>query len=344
VNAFPVVLGYKNTAAIGYRFNFEDPLQFTSLAVTTAYSPWTDLPANERGHVEVAGRYEFWRAALSLNRADFYDLFGPTKRSRKGYAAKLGYDFPLIYDKPRRLDLNVDLAYYAQIDTLPNAQNISTSFTRLFTGEVGLRYTDVRRSLGAVDDEKGTQWALVYNGNRVSGTLTPQFHGELDLGFALPLDHASIWLRTAAGIANGDRNSTVANFYFGGFGNNYVDDKAIKRYREFESFPGFAIDEISAQKFVRELVEFNAPPHVFESAGAPGLYLQWLRPSLFAAGLWSDPGNPTLRNAYGSVGAQADLHFSILHRYDMTLSLGYAVGFQGRERAGGEWMISLKIM
>ncbi len=344
VNAFPVVLGYKNTAAIGYRFNFEDPLQFTSLAVTTAYSPWTDLPDSERGHVEVAGRYEFWRAALSLNRADFYDLFGPTKRSRKGYAAKLGYDFPLIYDKPRRLDLNVDLAYYAQIDTLPNAQNISTSFTRLFTGEVGLRYTDVRRSLGAVDDEKGTRWALVYNGNRVSGTLTPQFHGELDLGFALPLDHASIWLRTAAGIAKGDRNSTVANFYFGGFGNNYVDDKAIKRYREFESFPGFAIDEISAQKFVRELVEFNAPPHVFESAGAPGFYLQWLRPSLFAAGLWSDPGNPTLRNAYGSVGAQTDLHFSILHRYDMTLSLGYAVGFQGRERAGGEWMISLKIM
>ncbi|HSN45202.1 MAG TPA: hypothetical protein VLW08_02495 [Casimicrobiaceae bacterium] len=344
VNAFPVVQGYKNSVALGYRFNFEDPLQFTSLAVTTAYSPWTDLPANERGHVEIAGRYEFWRAALSLNRADFYDLFGPTKRSRKGYAAKLGYDLPLIYDKPRRLDLNVDLAYYAQIDTLPNAQNISTSFTRLFTSEVGLRYTDVRRSLGAVDDEKGTKWALVYNGNRVSGTLTPQFHGELDLGFALPLEHSSVWLRTAGGIANGDRNSTVANFYFGGFGNNYVDDKAIKRYREFESFPGFAIDELSAQKFVREMVEFNAPPHVFESAGAPGLYLQWLRPSLFAAGLWSDPGNPALRNGYASVGGQADLHFSILHRYDMTLSLGYAVGFQGRERAGGEWMISLKIM
>jgi hypothetical protein len=344
VNAFPVVQGYKNSVALGYRFNFEDPLQFTSLAVTTAYSPWTDLPTNERGHVEIAGRYEFWRAALSLNRADFYDLFGPTKRSRKGYAAKLGYDLPLIYDKPRRLDLNVDLAYYAQIDTLPNAQNISTSFTRLFTSEVGLRYTDVRRSLGAVDDEKGTKWALVYNGNRVSGTLTPQFHGELDLGFALPLEHSSVWLRTAGGIANGDRNSTVANFYFGGFGNNYVDDKAIKRYREFESFPGFAIDELSAQKFVREMVEFNAPPHVFESAGAPGLYLQWLRPSLFAAGLWSDPGNPALRNGYASVGGQADLHFSILHRYDMTLSLGYAVGFQGRERAGGEWMISLKIM
>ncbi|MBK8690603.1 MAG: hypothetical protein IPN24_20105 [Betaproteobacteria bacterium] len=344
VNAFPVVQGYKSSAAIGYRFNFEDPLQFTSLAVTTAYSPWTDLPGNERGHVEIAGRYEFWRAALSWNRADFYDLFGPTKRGRKGYAAKLGYDLPLIYDKPRRLDLNVDFAFYDQIDTLPNAQNVSTGFTRLITSEVGLHYTDLRRSLGAVDDEKGTNWSLVYNGNHVNGALTPQFHGQLDLGFALPLEHASIWLRTAGGIANGERSSTVANFYFGGFGNNYVDDKAIKRYREFGSFPGFAIDEISTQKFVRELVEFNAPPHVFESAGTPGLHLRWLRPSLFAAGLWSDPGNQVLRSGYASFGGQADLHFSILHRYDMTLSVGYAVGYSGTQRSGSEWMVSLKIM
>ena len=344
VNAFPVLQGYKNSVGVGYRFNFEDPLQFASLGVTAAFTPDNDLPGNERGHVEVAGRYEFWRAALSWNRSDFYDIFGPTKRSRKGYAAKLGYDLPLIYDKPRRLDLTFDVGYFAGIDTLPNAQNISTSFSRLFTSEVGLHYTDLRRSLGAVDDEKGMKWALVYNGNRVGGTLTPQFRGELDLGFALPLDHSSIWLRTAGGVANGDRNNTVANFYFGGFGNNYVDDKSIKRYREFGSFPGFAIDEISALKFVRELVEFNAPPHVFESAGAPGLYLQWLRPSLFVAGLWSDPGNQALRNGYASAGGQADLHFSILHRYDMTLSVGYAVGYTGRERTGSEWMVSLKIM
>jgi hypothetical protein len=28
----------------------------------------------------------------------------------------------------------------------------------------------------------------------------------------------------------------------------------------------------------------------------------------------------------------------------MTLSVGYAVGYQGSRRAGSEWMISLKIM
>ena len=157
-------------------------------------------------------------------------------------------------------------------------------------------------------------------------------------------DTRRVWLRTAGGLANGERNSTVANFYFGGFGNNYVDDKSIKRYREYSSFPGFAIDQISALSFVRELVELNLPPYVFESAGMPSLYLQCLRPSVFVAGLRSYPGNSSLRKDYASLGAQVDLRFSILHRYDMTLSVGYAVGYQGSQRAGTEWMISLKIM
>ena len=343
-NAYPVLQGYKNSAGIGYRLNFDDPLRFASLGITAAYTPESNLPSNERGHVDIVGRYEFWNAALSWNRSDFYDLFGPTKRSRKGYAAKLGYDWLLIYDEPRRLDLFLDFAYYDQIDTLPGAQNVTTNFTRLLTGEARLQYTDVKQSLGAVDDEKGMKWALIYNGNRVSGELTPQFRGELDLGLALPLGNSSVWLRSAAGVANGDRNSTVANFYFGGFGNNYVDDKSVKRYRQYDSFPGFEINQISALSFVRTMGEWNLPPYVFESAGTPVLYLNWLRPSVFVAGLWADPGNSALRKEYASLGAQVDLRFSILHWNDMTLSVGYAVGYQGSQRAGSEWMVSLKIM
>ncbi|MEO8305444.1 MAG: hypothetical protein ABI724_15105 [Betaproteobacteria bacterium] len=344
VNAFPVLQGYKNSAGIGYHVNFEDPLRVMSLGVTAAYTPSSSLPSDERGHVDIFGRYQFWNAGLSWNRSDFYDLFGPVKRSRKGYAAKLGYDWLLIYDEPRRLDLFLDFAYYDQIDTLPGAQNVATNFTRLVTGEARLVYTDVKRSINAVDDEKGLIWELDYTGNRVNGQVTPQVRGGLDLGFALPLDNSSIWLRTAAGFANGDRNSTVANFYFGSFRNNYVDDKSIKRYRQYSSFPGFGIDEISALSFVRAMGEWNLPPYVFEEAGTPSLYLNFLRPSVFVAGLWGDPGNSTLRKQYTSAGGQLDLRFSILHWYEMVLSAGYAVGYQGSQRAGSEWMLSLKIM
>ena len=54
---------------------------------------------------------------------------------------------------------------------------------------------------------------------------------------------------------------------------------------------------------------------------------------MFASALWTDPRNSALRNDYQSVGAQVDLRFSVLHWYEMTLSVGYAVGFQGTHRA-----------
>jgi len=343
-NAFPVLQGYKNYIGLGYHANFADPLTYAEVGITAAYTPTSALPGVERGHVEVTGRYLGWRGAFSWNRSDFYDIFGPTKRSRKGYAAKLGYTDWLIWDEPRRLDLIYDLAYYDKIDTLPNAQNVDTTFTRLATAEVGLHYTDVRRSLGAVDAEKGISWSLVAKASQVKGETTPQIWGTLDFGLPLPIPHSSIWLRSAAGGANGDRNSTVANFYFGGFGNNYIDSRPIQRYREFNTLPGFEIDEVSGLNFVRTMLEWNLPPVVFESVGTPAFHLTWLRPAIFATKLWTDVANAERRQNYGNIGGQADLRFSVLHWYDMTLSVGYAVGFQGSKRAGTEWMVSLKIM
>jgi len=136
----------------------------------------------------------------------------------------------------------------------------------------------------------------------------------------------------------------VANFYFGGFGNNYVDSLSIKRYREWYSFPGFGINEISGLSFVRPMIEWNAPPVVFEGIGRQSFHLQWLRPAVFASALWTDPDRPSFRKDYQNVGGQADLHFSVLHWYDMTLSAGIAAGFREGRRTGEEWMVSLKIM
>jgi hypothetical protein len=110
-NAYPVLQGYKNAAGLGYRFNFEDPIRFANLSLTAAYTPAGSLSGGERGHIDATGHYLGWRGELAWNKSDFYDLFGPTKRSRKGLAAKLGYDRLLIYDEPRKLELRHDLAY-----------------------------------------------------------------------------------------------------------------------------------------------------------------------------------------------------------------------------------------
>jgi hypothetical protein len=342
-NAFPVLQGYKDAVGVGYHFNFADSLNLARLGITAAYTPGQGTPGEQQGHVNIKGSYLGWRGEFYWNRSDFYDLFGPTKRSLKGYAAKVGYDWLLIYDEPRKLEVKFDYAYYDQIDTLPGAQNVDTNFTRLTTGEIGLYYTDVRRSLGAVDGEKGLAWSAVANMSRVNGEVTPQLRGTLDVGFDLPLPHSSIWLRGVAGMADLKNNATVANFYFGGFGNNYVDDGIVQRYREWYAFPGFGLQEISGLNFGRAMLEWNIPPLVFESAGTSAFHAAWLRPAVFASAMVTNMDNSALRQNYQNVGGQADLRFSILHWYDLTLSAGYAVGFQDGKRAGSEWMLSLKI-
>ena len=153
-------------------------------------------------------------------------------------------------------------------------------------------------------------------------------------------------MRSAAGFANGDRNSTVANFYFGGFGNNYVDDKSIKRYREYSSFPGFDIDQISALSFVREMdrmesaaIRVRVGRHTRACTST-----RCGRPSS-----WEDCGRileirRCRKDLLERRRAGRPPVFKVLHWYDMTLSIGYAIGFQGSQKAGTEWMISLKIM
>jgi hypothetical protein len=221
---------------------------------------------------------------------------------------------------------------------------VSTPFSRLLVGQVGLHYSDVQQSLGAVDDEKGYLWDVVAKANHARDETPLQVRANFDYGIPLPVANSSVWLRTAAGFSTGRRSDPLANFYFGAFGNNYVDNGAIKRYREYEAMPGFGIDEISALNFARELVEWNLPPVVFESVGTPALYLNWLRPAVFGAFLWTDPANKSRRSDYQSLGTQVDLRFHVLHWYDMTLSVGYALGFRGGKRAGDEVMVSLKIL
>jgi len=60
--------------------------------------------------------------------------------------------------------------------------------------------------------------------------------------------------------------------------------------------------------------------------------------------LWTDPDRGAREAQLGSIGLQADLGFRILHWYDMTLSAGFAWGFEGREFVGTEFMVSLKLL
>ena len=341
-SGYPVLLGYRDDLALGWNFHWQDPAQLHDFQITAGYS-W-DSPSDEAVHFNAEYHALYWYGKYWHNYADFYDLFGPTKRARKGDAVILGYEKALIYDTPRELDFYSEMGWYTGIDTLPDNQNVSTFLIEdLLTFKAGLEYADTRKSLGAVDDEKGWRWNVETRVDHSKFDTIPKLRAGVDLGFALPWKHSSVWLYAAAGAADGNRLDPLTNFYFGGFGNNYVDNGEIKRYREYYSMPGFEIDAISAREFGRLMLEWNLPPIRFREVGTPSFFLKDIRPALFGATLKTDPGKIYQRTT-SSLGFQLDLEFTVVHRLPMTLSLGWGVGYEDGDKHDDEWMLSLKIL
>jgi hypothetical protein len=341
---YPIVQGYKRTQAIGWRVNLSDPLQLNRASVSMSISPWSDLPDGERVHLR--GDYERydWKAHAAWNDADFYDLFGPTKVSRKGYNVTVGHSNTLLYDQPKRLTLTLQGVAAGHLDQLPQYQNVPVTIDRLYSGEAELAYTDVRSSLGHVDDEKGHLWSAVFHTDYVNASVFTRLFGHYDVGLALPADHSSVWVRTAGGFSPQRASEPFANFYFGGFGNNWVDHGEIKRYREYYAFPGAALSEIAGRNFVRSLVEWELPPVRFSRAGTPGFYLSVLRPSVFVGGLVTNLDRSAMRRTATTTGGQVDLRFTMLSALDMTLSMGAGVRVQHGAAARREAMVSLALL
>lgn len=343
-SVYPIVQGYKESAAIGVRANFSDPLQLNKLNLTASYSPSSALASNERIHLRAEYQRYDWRARATYNDADFYDLFGPTRRSRRGYLLGVGYHRTLLYDEPRRVELETGAMFAGNLDRLPQYQNVEVDVDRLFAFDATLKGRNVRSSLGRVDEEKGRIWSLTFDGNRVAGQWFGRTHATFDVGAPLPLGHSSVWLRSAAGLSPGSRDAPFANFFFGGFGNNYIDRGDEKRYRAYYAFPGVDLNEIGGRNFVRSTLEWNLPPLRFRRAGSPGLYLTWMRPAIFAGGLVTNLEHEASRHVATNLGAQLDFQLTTLSSLDMILSVGGAVAFENGFRPRREFMVSFKVL
>jgi hypothetical protein len=153
-----------------------------------------------------------------------------------------------------------------------------------------------------------------------------------------------MWFHTAAGFAPQDAAEPFANFYFGGFGNNYVDYRDEKRYREYYAFPGLDLNEVGGRNFTKSAVEWNLPPWRFARVGTPGFYLTWMRPAFFAGGLVTNLDSRELRRTVTNVGGQLDFRLTMLSTLDLTLSVGGAMAYERDAAPRREVMISLKVL
>jgi hypothetical protein len=344
-SVYPVVEGYKDYPAYGLRINLLDPLGgIDALLLTASYTPNQELSSDERFHLGF--EYTHWNLTISgsYNGADFYDLFGPTKTSRKGYSLGLQYSNYLLYDKPRLLKYTINAAGYGGLEKLPDYQNVDASYDKLLTAGVGLHYSYLLRSLGAVEYERGVTWEIISDMNYVKNKLYPRFHANLDFGFLLPIHHSSIWFRNSIGFSIGDREEPFSNFYFGGFGNNWVDYQDFSRYRAYYSFPGVELNQFGGKNFGKASIEWTLPPVRFRRFGFPSMYFRWARLVLFSSGLVTNFDDKSFSSSYMNAGIQMDIRLVSFSIYKSTLSLGYAQAYSKDNKPFDEFMISFKIL
>lgn len=343
-NFYPIVEGYKDFPAYGIRFNLMDRSMINNVSINLSYSPNMLLPQDERLHLFLDWRWWFLNIKFGLNNGDFYDLFGPTKSGRKGYFVAANYeDFFYYARSPHTFKYSLNASYRWNIDRLPDYQNVLAQQDRMASFGGYIFYSYFIKSLGGVESEQGWSWKITSRNYYVSEEVIPHLIGNLDGGILLPIRNSSFWLRASAGLDFSASENSFNKFYFGGFGNNYVDCQNIHRYREYYSLPGLELNEVGGKNFAKLLAELNLPPIRFKNFGFLYFYPTYMRLSLFAAALElnvSKSGNP----AIFSYGAQADFELAFFTLLKTTFSAGYGVAAKQGRKPSGELMLSLKLM
>jgi len=373
--AYPTIVGYKNKVGVGYKFKFQDPLGLKSLEFSLSYTPnkWQnnfddaqgDIDKDEQFHASfnystaklsgfLAGKYDFY---AFYNRDDFYDLFGPTKRSRKGINIGFNHNRSLIYDNPRNLDLNIGASAFYGINQSPEFQQINFSETNFYDIYTSFSYRDLKGSVGAVDAEKGIKSSLILSNSINEGDFFPKIHGTIDFGFQLPVDHASFWIRNSFGNSFSKKVNSFTRFGFAAFGNNYIDNSSSKMYRESGSFAGLSYDSeksIIAKSFFKSTLELALPPIRYRKFGFFNLFATHSHATIFAGGLFTNNydtavvenqvSNAEYSESFRNIGFQVDTKLVMFSHLSSTFSFGWARAFEigNDNKSYDEWMISLK--
>lgn len=341
-SAYPIIQGYKMYVTAGYRMNFMDPMGLNSLTLKWSFSPQPHLPLKQTIHLSAEYNIWNWSFAAHYNYADFYDLFGPTKFSRAGYSVSAKYYKLFNRLNPDKTDFYVKLTAYGDLETLPFYQNIASDYRNLYVGTINFHKSHLRKSLGAIEPEQGYDWSVYAYTSFARQTFYPQLINNFDFGFLMPMRNTALWFRTSVGQSFGESDKTNSYFYFGGFGNNYLDYRPAQQYREMSSFPGVEIDELSALNYGKLTTEIDFRPIRFRKVGLLGFYSTYARFSLFSMGLLTNLANDQPQRTFFASGVQLDLELVLFSLLKSTLSFGFSRAY-GPMLPSDQFMVSLKL-
>ncbi|MFH0762184.1 MAG: hypothetical protein V2A67_11840 [Bacteroidota bacterium] len=344
-NAYPDLAGFKKTVAVGYRLNWRDPIGLSDIDLFLAASPWSSYENKQKIHAQLQWKLWSWSFKANYNPTHFYDLFGPTRRSRAGYTLGISYERQHTLKSPFKWNYDFGIYHYGDLEVLPDYQNVTSPIRRMQAATASIGVSKLRKTLGGVEDECGYTWNLITTSYLALGKLYPSVVSNQDFGVMAPfVKNTSFWIRNSVGQSFGDRESSLASFYFGGFRNNYLDWQPSEHYRKTLAFPGAQIDEIPAYNFVKTMGELNLRPIRLRDVGTSWLYPTFIKSSLFGTHIMTNFDRPEEISHIFNLGAQVDIQLVLFSYLKTTWSAGYARIFYPDATGTNGLMFSLKLL
>ena len=259
----PVISGFQRQKVLGVYAHLSDPLYVHDLTLEVGFSPRRQNALTPNFHL--ISKYQFkrrYRVGVEHNAPNFYDLVNSRKRGMIGNRFTLGHTKFWKYDIPHKIKQISEIAFYTGIIAI-NDNLVKVTRPDFIVLQSGLTSSNVRRSIGSVDYESGDQWAITgmfFGVEPRSLQTVGGFHAAYDRYFTWGFPHNSLHLKISAGWRHTKANLAIGKFYFGGFGNRYLETVPVKQYRKVFRFPGIPIYNLPTDRFLKIMVEHNLPP------------------------------------------------------------------------------------
>ncbi len=339
----PVVTGFQSEKVFGFYTHIADPISYHDLTMEFGVSPLKSNQGLPRYHFR--GKYQFKKEIeldYDYNASDFYDLFNDRKRGMIGTKVTLADTYYWVYDNPLKVKQKTEIDYYGGIKSI-NDNLIKVSQADFTVVQSNLNSKNLRRSIGSVDYEAGNEFNLTVIGFGAGSKIlhaAGEAYGEWDNYSTFLFPHNIFHLKLAAGYVQKNNNLDQAHFFFGGFGNRYVEDSPVKQYRDVLRFPGIPIYSLLSDKFGKLLIEENFPPVRFYNVSIGEQFLNYIDMSIYSENLFTK--SDKYKN-YTDAGGQINFVFRHWFNLESTLSAGIAKAWYGKTNSW-DWFLSIKLL
>lgn len=339
----PVISGFQDQKVLGIYSQFSDPLHIHDLKVEIGYSPFNENPVGPKFHMKVIYNYNRKvKFIFNQNATDFYDLFNSRKRGMIGRKITLGYSHYWKYDNPHKIQQNAEVAFYNGVEYI-NDNLVRVSRPDFIVAQTNYSSTDLRRSIGSSDFESGEKYDFtlrVFGDNPDDPQFAGQLIGEWDNYFNILFPHNTMHIQFASGYHVDNKNLRQARFYFGGFGNRYVENEDVKQYRKVFRFSGIPIYSMEAERFIKIMIENNLPPLRFANLSFSQHFINHIDASIYSQAIIA---KSDAAEKWINIGLQGNIVFKHWFNLESTFSAGIAKAWWDNGE-DWQWFLSIKLL